>query len=253
MKIHSVFILKETGTSIYHRSFSNEVEYDINFITPFFSAIFSFSDKIISRKLEELEMGDLRFTFRTEEDLIFTILSDLSVSILFIETRLKRIINIFKQKFPNFKKMKDYQEIEDADFDEQVDSIITGKAELFKGEEIYKKVINLFKDFQMQNEIIGAAVLSTEGNIIFSSLPNQILIRSLKELEIRFKTGVVDMPELFYSLGNGQKVFSRMVEVDQGNPGMGDFVITLLFEQGIPLGIAELQLNKVGEKILELV
>lgn len=249
MEIYSMFILKDTGTSIYHKSFSNEIEYDINFITPFFSAIFSFSDKVISRKLEVLEMGNIRFTFSSEGDLIFTILSDLSVSILFLRTRLERIAKIFREKFPDLKKVKDYQQIDDPDFDEKVESIITGEAERFKGKDLYKKVIELFKDFQMQNEIIGAAILSTEGNIIYSSLPNNILIRSLKELEIRFKTGVVDLPELFYSLGNGQKVFSKMIEMPSK---LGDFMVVLLFEKGVPLGMAELQLNKIGEKIIKL-
>jgi predicted regulator of Ras-like GTPase activity (Roadblock/LC7/MglB family) len=218
-------------------------------ISSFFSAIFSFSDKVVSRRLEVLEMGDLRFSFRSEGDFIFTILSDLSVSILFLRTRLERIAKIFHDKFPDPKNVKDYEQIDDPEFDEKVESIITGEAERFKEKDLYKKVIELFKDFQMQNEIIGAAILSTEGNIIYSSLPNDILIRSLKELEIRFKTGVVDLPELFYSLGNGQKVFSKMVEMPQK---LGDFLIVLLFEKGVPLGMAELQLNKVGEKIIKL-
>lgn len=250
MQIYSMFILKESGACLYHRVLTEEVEYDINFITPFFSAIFSFSEKVISKRLEVLEMGDLRFTFHSEGDLIFTILSDLSVSILFLRTRLERIANIFHEKFPESKEVKDYQQIEDSDFDEQIDAIITGEAELFKGKDLYRKVIDLFKDFQMKNEIIGAAILSTEGNIIYSSLPNEILIRSLKELEIRFKTGVVDLPELFYSLGNGQKVFSKMVEIQELN---SDFLIALLFEKGVPLGIAELNLEKIAEKIIEMV
>jgi predicted regulator of Ras-like GTPase activity (Roadblock/LC7/MglB family) len=195
-------------------------------------------------------MGELRFTFSSEGDLIFTILSDLSVSILFLETRLERIAKIFHKKFPDPKQVKDYQQIDDSEFDKKVDSIITGEGELFKGRDLYKKVIDLFKDFQMQNEIIGAAILSTEGNIVYSSLPNDILVRSLKELEIRFKTGLIDLPELFYSLGNGQKVFSKMVEMPSN---LGDFLIVLLFEKGVPLGMAELQLNKVGEKIIKLV
>jgi len=250
MQIYSMFILKDTGTCIYHKSFSDEVEYDINFITPFFSAIFSFSDKVISRKLEVLEMGDLRFIFRSEGDLIFTILSDLTLSVLFSETRLERIAETFHERFPDSKEVKDYQEIEDSEFDEQIDAIITGEAELFEGKDLYTKIIDLFKNFQRQNEIIGAAILSTEGNIIYSSLPNDILIRSLKELEIRFKTGVVDLPQLFYSLGNGQKVFSKMVEIQELN---SDFLIALLFEKGVPLGIAELNLEKIAEKIIEIV
>ncbi len=248
MKIHSLFILKSSGACLYNRDFTDVANYDINFITPFFSAIFSFSEKVISKRLEVLEMGNLRFTFKSDGELIFTILSDTSVSILFLDTRLEIISREFHERFPELEEVKDYQQIEDPEFEESIDEIITGK--IFKGQDLYRKVIQLFKDFQMQNEIIGAAALSTDGNIIYSSLPNDILIRSLKELEIRFKTKMVDLPELFYSLSNGQKIFSKMVKIPWE---FGDFLIVLFFEKGTPLGMAELNLNKVGEMIIDLI
>lgn len=250
MNIHSFFILKKSGACIYSRNFTDEIEYNVNLITPFFSAIFSFSDKVISRDLEVLEMGGLRFVFEIKDEFIFVLLSDSTVSILFGHTRLEKISDIFFKKFPNKKLIKDYQEIEDQEFNEMVDSIIEGEDEIFKERALYKKIINLFKTLIIQNEIIGAAVLSTNGNIIYSSLPNDILLRSLKELEIRFMTGAVELPELFYSLGDGRKVFSKYVKIPWK---LDNFLIVLLFEKNVPLGMAELQLQKISKQTKNLI
>ncbi|MBY8981405.1 MAG: hypothetical protein KGD57_00520, partial [Candidatus Lokiarchaeota archaeon] len=135
-------------------------------------------------------------------------------------------------------------------FDHSVEQIITGKEDLFGNEILYGKIIKLFRDLISKNEIIGAAVLSTDGQVIYSTLPDEILTRSVKELEIRFKVGTVNLPELFYSLENGQKVFSKLVKI----PWKRDnFLIVLLFENSVPLGMAEMNLNKVSKTIISLI
>jgi len=246
MEVHSFFILKNTGACIYHRNFSQLIDYEINFLTPFFSAIFSFADKVISSKIEVLEMSNLRFTFKIVGDYIFTLLSDQKVSLLFLETRLEKISKVFKDMFLDLKDLKDYQELDNPEFDNQVISILSGQEEIIKKKEHYTEIIKLFKDYMFQNDIIGAAALSTNGNIIYTSLPDEILVRSLKELEIRFMTGIMELPESYYSLENGQKVFSKMVEIPEK---LSSFLIVLLFEKSVPLGMAELTLNSVARKI----
>ncbi|TFF85413.1 MAG: hypothetical protein EU518_01210 [Promethearchaeota archaeon] len=250
MNIHSFFILKKNGACIYSRNFTNEINYNINLITPFFSAIFSFSDKVISRDLEVLEMGGLRFVFEIKDDFIFVLLSDSSVSILFVNTRLEKIGDIFFKKFHDKQSIRDYQEIEDKEFDEMVDSIIKGEEEIFQQRILYRKMIELFKNQINQNEIVGAAVLNINGNIIYSSLPNDILLRSLKELEIRFMTGAVELPELFYSLEDGRKVFSKYVKIPWK---LDNFLVVLLFEKNTPLGMAEINLQKISKQMLNLI
>ena len=132
MKIHSLFILKKTGVCIYSRNFTDDFEnLEVNLITPFFSAIFSFSENVISRKTPEiLEMRELRFVFKTHQDLIFSLLSDSTASLLFVSTRLERIADVFLEEYPDTTKIKDYQEIENLKFDKIVDSIIRGEDEI---------------------------------------------------------------------------------------------------------------------------
>jgi len=114
MKIHSLFILKKTGVCIFSRNFTDEfANLEVNLITPFFSAIFSFSENVISRKTPEiLEMRELRFVFNVHQDLIFSILSDSTASLLFVTTRLERIADVFLEEYPDTTQIKDYQEIE---------------------------------------------------------------------------------------------------------------------------------------------
>ncbi len=252
MKIHFVFILKKTGVCIYSRRFTNEFDsLEVNLVTPFFSAIFSFSENVISKKTPEiLEMSGLRFVFRVRDDLIFSILSDSSASILFVTSRLSRIMDEFNDKYPDSSKIKDYQELEDIEFDNIVDALITGEEESYLSDTFYKKAINIFKDLIREDEIIGAALLTTQGYVIYTSLPNDILLNSLKELEIRFMVGALSLPEMYYSLENGQKVFSKIVDIPWK---LDPLLLVILFDKNVPLGMAELNLGRLANTIVNII
>ncbi len=252
MKIHSLFILKKTGVCIYNRNFTNDFEnIEVNLITPFFSAIFSFSENVISKKTPEiLEMSELRFVFTVRDDFIFTILSDSSASIIFVSSRLSRIADEFFELFPDTTKVKDYQQIEEPKFDELVDTIITGEEEIYMSKVFYKKVIDVFKDLMYESEIIGAALLSTKGNVIYTSLPNEVLVNSLKELEIRFMVGAVTLPEIYSRLENGQKIVSKIIDIPWK---LDPLLIVVLYDKEVPLGMAEVNLNRIADKVINII
>jgi len=252
MKIHFVFILKKTGVCIYSRRFTNEFEsLEVNLITPFFSAIFSFSENVISRKTPEiLEMSGLRFVFRVQEDFIFSILSDSSASLLFVTSRLSRIMDEFFDKYPDTSIIKDYQELENPEFDNIVDTLVTGEEDSYLSETFYKKAIDIFKGLIREDEINGAALLTTQGNVIYTSLPNDILLNSLKELEIRFMVGALTLPEMYYSLENGQKVFSKIVDIPWK---LDPLWVVVLYDSVVPLGMAEINLSKLANAIINII
>jgi len=252
MKIHSLFILKKTGICIYSRNFTNEFDnLEVNLITPFFSAIFSFSENVIMKKTPEiLEMSELRFVFKIQEDLIFSILSDSSASLIFVNSRLSRIADEFLDLFPDSTQIKDYQQIEEPKFDEMVDSIITGEEEIHLSKVFFQKVIDIFKELMYENEIVGAALLSTKGNVIYTSLPNEILVNSLKELEIRYMVGALTLPEMYSRLENGQKVVSKIIDIPWK---LDPLFIVILYESSVPLGMAEVNLDKIADRIINII
>ena len=252
MKIHSLFILKKTGVCIFSRNFTNDFEnLEVNLITPFFSAIFSFSENVISRKTPEiLEMRELRFVFKVHQDIIFSILSDSTASLLFVTTRLERIADVFLEEYPDTTQIKDYQQIENPKFDKMVDSIIKGQDEIYMSQTFYQKVINVFEDLLLENELLGAALLTTKGNTIYTSLPNEILVNSLKELEIRYMIGALDLPEMYYGLHNGQKVFSKVIDIPWK---LDPLLVVVLYDASVPLGMCDMNLQKLANKITNII
>ena len=254
MEIHVLYILKQTGECIYSRIFTSQFENaEIDLITPFFSAFFTFSNIVLSEEIDTLEMGKFKFIFKKEnhaggQPYIFCLQADITFSNLYLKSCLDQISSKF------FKELKDYlwmsdEVIEDSRFDSIIDEIIFGGGDLIKKIDLYSKVESVLNDFLHKEGILGAAVLTNSGEIVYTSLPNQILISSLKELEIRFISGVSFIPELFYSLEDGKKVFSKQV----GEKEKEHYMVFLLFDELVPLGLADLTLNKVAKALLKLI
>ncbi|MHA1477311.1 MAG: hypothetical protein ACTSPU_03845 [Promethearchaeota archaeon] len=202
MKIHSLFILNKAGACLYSRNITSDFEnIEPNLITPFFSAIFSFSESVIYKQTPEiLEMGGFRIAFKVEGDYIYAILADTSASLLFIESRLTSIVHEFKEFLEN-NEVESYEVIENSEFDERIDSIITGEEELVSSQPLYKKIIDLFNKLTFQNEILGA-------------------------------------------------VFSRTINIPWK---LDPLLIVVLYESNVPLGICELNLNKMTKAIQNII
>ncbi|TFG16619.1 MAG: hypothetical protein EU531_05940 [Promethearchaeota archaeon] len=250
MKIHSLFILNKNGACIYDRNFTEDFKsIEPNLITPFFSAIFSFSENVISQKTPEvLEMGGFRFVFQIKEKFIYTILSDSSVSLLFVKSRLKTITKVFEH-FLETNEIEDHEIIQSNEFDEKIDGIITGEEEITNSKVLYKKIIDLIKSLVYENEILGAALFAINGKVIYTSLPQDILLSSIKELEIRFMVAN-EFDETFYSLENEQKVFSKRISIPWK---LEPLLIVVLFDAGVPTGMAEVNLEKIVKNIENII
>jgi hypothetical protein len=250
MLIHSLFILQKSGACLYSQNFTDKFKnIEANLITPFFSAIFSFSENVIMKETPEiLEMGGFRFVFKVEKDYIFAILSDSSANLLFIKSRLIGIIEAFKD-FKNKYKVEDYEEIHNKLFDLQIHSIIAGSEEIIESQPFYSKIIEMMKKLIFENEILGAAVFSISGNVIYSSLPQEILLSSLKEFEIRHAVAT-EYSTTFYSLENNQKIFSRVINIPWK---LDPLLVVIYFDSTVSLGMAELNLDKISKTIQNII
>jgi len=242
MNIHWLFILKNTGACIYSRNITSDFDnIEPNLITPFFSALFSFSSNVIAKQTPEiLEMGGFRIAFKVKGEFIYAILADSSASLLFINSRLVSIVDVFEEFLEN-NDVDDYEIIQNAEFDSKIDSIITGEDELIGSQPLYRKIIDLIKRLVLENEILGAALFAINGKVIYTSLPHNILLSSLKELEIRHQVAN-EFKLTFVSLDNGEKVFTRKINIPWK---LDPLLIVVLFESSVPLGMAELNLDKL--------
>jgi hypothetical protein len=245
--IHSLYILDEGGVCLYYRHFTNQFKHlDLDLITPFFSAILSFTTSTLSKKLEFLELSDLRFAFKKEKGFIFVLLADSGENYLYINSRLEKVIPVFFRNFPKIINNFDGELLENPDFDNVVDFLLYGQDEIAKiqNHESYDKILSFFSDLISQNEIIGAAVITTKGTIIYSSLTNDVLVRAMKELEIRYITGTFDIPQLFYTLANGQKICERTVSY----ANFINLIVIIQFSSSIQFGMVDFQAENIINK-----
>ena len=93
-------------------------------------------------------------------------------------------------------------------------------------------------------------IMEIMGNVIYTSLPTEILNNSLKELEIRFMIGSLQAPEMYYSLETGQKIFSQIVEIPWK---LEPLIIVALYNRHVPLGLAEINQNKLKTRIKNII
>ncbi|MGQ4873604.1 MAG: hypothetical protein ACP6IY_05955 [Promethearchaeia archaeon] len=225
---------------------------EVDLITPFFSAIFTFSKSVLSKELEILEMGDLRFVFKKMKTYIFIIIADDTENLLFLNSRLEKISKIFLKNLDHVS-LKDGEVIINEEFDNKIDPIIYGIDDVFfskKGDESKKteRIIEFFKELIKQNEIIGASLISMEGNLLYSSLSEKTLLRVMREIEIRFTSGTLDVPETFCIFSSGNKICERIIDFGDVKSNL---LLIIEFDKKTTLGMAEWISDEISAKLIK--
>jgi hypothetical protein len=265
-KVHSLFILRDIGTCIYSRNFTSKFDnINIDLVTNFFAALFSFAEEVTSERMENLEMVNVRLVFRSskdflenqEENLIFCLMADIDENSIFLRNSLFMIMmqfyNMYEDLLPSRVKgtpklvresRKDYIVIKNNDLDTVIDSIISGEWEIDSYKGYYEEVEDYLDGLIHENEILGAALLSITGNIINSSLSPKILSHALKELEIRLQMVNLDPPLMIYVLEDGCKVFTKEI--------VNNEFLILHYESSMALGMCHINSNKIANHIGKL-
>jgi len=246
-KIHFLLILHHSGLCVYSRIFSSKFkDTKVNLITGFISAIFKFSDEVLSRHLEILELGDLRLVLKRKQDFIFIMLTDSTENLIFINKVLAEIIKAFLFAREKHKWQIEVV-IEDHEFDKAIDFLIVGFDEVlqFKTKEGYPLIIEYLAELILKKEIIGSAILTENGATIYSSLSKEIYDRSMRELELRYQIKAFDLPEHIYILPNEQIVCEKVINYEN----FINFILILHFPARTQLGMADYFIESVVEKI----
>ena len=247
MKIHALFILNHAGSCIYDRIFTKKFQdIPVDLVSPFFSAIFSFSETITAHKLEILDLGDLRFVFQRNKDFIFVILSDSTENLLFVNSILEEITKAFLHGIENLN-WKVYEVINSQEFDKLIDMLIYGEDEIleFKSDEGFTQMIEYFSDLILNNEILGAALMTSKGNTLYSSLSPDVVSRTMRELEIRYQTKALDIKEHLYILANDQKVSEKIISLGK----FSNMLLIIQFPANVQLGMVDYHSELIEENL----
>ncbi len=112
---------------------------------------------------------------------------------------------------------------------------------------ISQNMIELLRNSVDGEEILGSALFTLEGQVLYSSLLLSTLFNTIREFEVRNKKKLIQVKKYFLVLANNQKIFSQYIEFDDLS-----LIITLIFSDSVRLGMGDLLLRNLIKKMQKL-
>lgn len=111
----------------------------------------------------------------------------------------------------------------------------------------FQEIINLLRRSVDDREILGSAIFTTEGKVLYTSIPHKALLNTIREFEIRNEKHVHSVSKMFLELKNQQKVCSENLKI-QGI----EFILVLVFSEYVNFGIGNMLLKEIVKQLIAL-
>lgn len=111
----------------------------------------------------------------------------------------------------------------------------------------FQDIINLLRRSVDDREIMGCAIFTSSGKVIYSSIPHDTLLDTIKEFEVRSEKKLHGIIKMLLELKNHQKVCSEYIKVHEK-----EFILVLLFSNIVNFAIGNMFLKKIVNKIKKL-
>ncbi|MHC1592028.1 MAG: hypothetical protein ACXQS8_08070 [Candidatus Helarchaeales archaeon] len=193
--IYDFYILEKKGTCIFHQTFSvidkKKVEADL--ISGFFSAMLLFSKEITDKRLEILELENVRLIFREESykdmDYIFVAFVDENESTAQIQEILEKIADKFFQNYGTMLENWNRNTEIFSGFEKQIELIII-KADIdrFMLIEKLEEIIQIKEKSRLE----GISIFNDKGDLMISNMELDSDLKTFltKSIELQWKTGI---------------------------------------------------------------
>jgi len=111
----------------------------------------------------------------------------------------------------------------------------------------YDEIINILRNIVDDREIIGSAVFTIKGNVLYSSISHNTLIDTIREFEVRNKEKLHSISKMFLELTNHQKVCSEYLEINDSK-----VILVLIFSELVNFAIGNMYLKRLVKKIEDI-
>jgi hypothetical protein len=109
---------------------------------------------------------------------------------------------------------------------------------------LFQDIVKILRGFVDDKEILGSGIFTTDGNVLYSSLPSTTLFSITKEFEVRSEKKLSSLKKMYLELENNQKICSSYVEIQENR-----FALVLFFSKMVKLGMGNLYLNDLVKRI----
>ncbi|NHJ19990.1 MAG: hypothetical protein EAX91_03525 [Candidatus Lokiarchaeota archaeon] len=112
---------------------------------------------------------------------------------------------------------------------------------------LFQNIIYLLRNCVDDREILGSAVFTTKGNVLYSSIPDNTLIDTMSEFEVRSKEKLHRITKMFLELKNHQKVCSEYIQIIDL-----EIIVVLFFAEMVNFAIGNMYLKNLVKSIESL-
>ncbi len=117
----------------------------------------------------------------------------------------------------------------------------------FTSLEFFQEILNLLRRSVDDREILGCAIFTSNGKVIYSSIPHNTLLDTIKEFEVRNEKKLHSITKMLLELRNQQKVCSEYIKILNK-----EFIIVILFSEIVNFAIGSMYLKEIVNKIMML-
>jgi hypothetical protein len=143
-----------------------------------------------------------------------------------------------------FSKMEFYEgTVGDLDSEQETEEEINNLTSL----PLFQDIIKLLRSYVDDKEILGTAICTVEGKVLYSSLPHSTLLNTIKEFEVRNEQSLISVKKMYLELENNQKVCSVYMKIYSIK-----FILVMIFSSKVKLGMGNLLLRELVKKIEKL-
>ncbi|UCC19441.1 MAG: hypothetical protein JSV62_15285, partial [Promethearchaeota archaeon] len=216
-----------------------------NLVSPFLTAVMSFSKEMFGIKFKTLEMGDVKFVIFEKGSINYNFLCDTIENEAFLEEIISKINKQLTSYMVKNKINIDKKIVYDGEFNEIIEELID---EAFSSEFNLKseeQIVEYMKEINLIDEIDGSILLTDRGKVIFSSYNKIDLKHFIKEVEFRVKIYNNSILKLFYTLKDKRFIFSEYVQ--------NKYFIILVFNSHVKFGVAEHYLTRIVDSIKNMI
>ncbi|MFX1574577.1 MAG: hypothetical protein ACFFB0_17690 [Promethearchaeota archaeon] len=242
--IHNIYIFNKAGICFYCKNFTDHYKIEKNLLSPFITALMSFSEEMMGKRIKTIEMDDIKLVIFAKNSIFYSVLSDSIENLNFLDEIISRINNKIIAYIKKNKIKIDGEIIYDSKINKEIDyyinEIISDEFDLEKEESI-KEFLN---KLTLRDDIDGIIFSTHRGKVLYSTFNKSDLSKFLKEVDFRVKIYNNSILRLFYTFKDKKYIFSEYIH--------DKYFIILVFDSMVKFGVAEYLLTKIVKSITKI-
>jgi phage FluMu protein Com len=107
-----------------------------------------------------------------------------------------------------------------------------------------KDIINILRESIDDREILGTAIFTDKGKVIYASVPSNLLFNIIKEFEFRNEKELQAMTKMYIEMKNHKKIFSEYIKIINTK-----VIFVLVFSERVNFGMGAMLFRDLIKKL----